>query len=80
MPRLLFARPGEYPFVYLRQRGKERFLVALNPPKRPAAVTIDAAGLGEVRRELGRGVTISKRAGRCKISMGGVSYGIFRLT
>jgi maltose alpha-D-glucosyltransferase/alpha-amylase len=76
----LFARPGEYPFVYLRQRGKERFLVALNPPKRPVAVTIDAAGLGEVRRELGRGVTISQRAGRCKISMGGVSYGIFRLT
>ena len=75
----VFAEPGKYPFVYLRQRRGERFLVALNPPRRPATLTIDAAGLGEMRRQLARGVTISKRGGRCEISMAGVSYGIFRL-
>jgi maltose alpha-D-glucosyltransferase/alpha-amylase len=75
----VFAQPGEYPFVYLRERRGERFLVALNPPKQPVTVTVDAAGLGEMRRELGRGVTISIRGGRCRISMAGVSYAIFRL-
>jgi maltose alpha-D-glucosyltransferase/alpha-amylase len=75
----VFAEPGRYPFVYLRQQGRERFLVALNPPRKPVTVTVDAAGLGEMRRELGRGATISTRGGRCRISMAGVSYGIFRL-
>jgi hypothetical protein len=76
----IFAEPGRYPFVYLRQQRRERFLVALNPPKRPVSVTIDAAGLGEMRSEMARGVTISTRGGRCKISMAGTSYGIFRLS
>jgi maltose alpha-D-glucosyltransferase/alpha-amylase len=75
----LYARPRKYPFVYLRQWRRESFLVALNPPRKPVTVRIDAAGLGEARRELGRGVTISKRGGRLEISMAGVSYGIFRL-
>lgn len=75
----LFAEPGRYPFVYLRQRGRERFLVALNPPRKPVTVSVDADGLGEMRRELGRGVKISVHRGRCRISMAGVSYGIFRL-
>ncbi len=75
----VFAEPGKYPFVYLRQRRGERFLVALNPARKPVTVSIDAAGLGEMRSELGRGATISTRGGRCRISMAGVSYGIFRL-
>ena len=75
----LFAEPWKYPFVYLRQSGRERFLVALNPPKQRVTVTVDATGSGEVRREFGRGVTISARGGRYEISMDGVSYGIFRL-
>jgi maltose alpha-D-glucosyltransferase/alpha-amylase len=75
----LFAEPGKYPFVYLRQSGRERFLVALNPPKRPVAVTVDAPGLAEARPELGRGVKLSARGGRWRVTMDGVSYGIFRL-
>jgi maltose alpha-D-glucosyltransferase/alpha-amylase len=75
----LFAKPGKYPFVYLRQRGREKFVVALNPPKQPVIVSIDAAGLTGLRLELGRGVEISRSRGRWKISMAGVSYGIFRV-
>jgi len=75
----LFAEPGAYPFVYLRRWRRERFLVALNPPKRPVRVSIDAPGPGGAHRELGRGVTVAVRGGRWEISMAGVSYGIFRL-
>jgi maltose alpha-D-glucosyltransferase/alpha-amylase len=75
----VFAEPGRYPFVYLRERRGERFLVALNPPRRPVAVTVDAAGLGEMRSELARGVAVSSRGGRSRISMAGTSYAIFRL-
>jgi len=75
----VFAEPGRYPFVYLRERRGERFLVALNPPRRPVAVTVDATGLGEMRSELGRGVAVSSRGGRSRISMAGASYAIFRL-
>jgi maltose alpha-D-glucosyltransferase/alpha-amylase len=75
----VFAEPGRYPFVYLRERRGERFLVALNPPRRPVAVRLDAAALGEMRPELARGVAVSSRAGRSRISMAGASYGIFRL-
>jgi maltose alpha-D-glucosyltransferase/alpha-amylase len=76
----LFAEPGRYPFVYLRERRRERFLVALNPPRKPVTVSIDAAGLGEVLPEIARGVKVSTRGGRCKISMAGTTYGIFRLS
>jgi maltose alpha-D-glucosyltransferase/alpha-amylase len=75
----VFAEPGRYPFVYLRERRGERFLVALNPPRRPVAVTVDTAALGEMRCELARGVAVSSRSGRSRISMAGASYGIFRL-
>jgi maltose alpha-D-glucosyltransferase/alpha-amylase len=75
----VFAEPGQYPFVYLRQWRREKFLVALNPPKKPVSVTVDAAGLGEMRSEIGRGVTISTRGGRCEISMAGASYGIYKV-
>jgi maltose alpha-D-glucosyltransferase/alpha-amylase len=75
----VFAEPGQYPFVYLRQWRREKFLVALNPPKKPVSVTVDAAGLGELRSEIGRGVTISTRGGRCEISMAGASYGIYKV-
>jgi len=75
----LFAKPAKYPFVYLRQRGREKFLVALNPPKQPVTVSVDAAGLGSLKLELGRGVEASLSRGRCKLSMAGVSYGIFKV-
>jgi maltose alpha-D-glucosyltransferase/alpha-amylase len=75
----VFAEPGRYPFVYLRQWRRERYLVALNPAKKPVTVRVDAAGLGEMHRELGRGVKISTRGGRCEISMAGTSYGIYKV-
>ncbi len=75
----LFAEPRKYPFVYLRERRGERFLVALNPRKRPVTVTVDSVAAGSARRALGRGVSISARGGRLELSMAGVSYGVFRL-
>ena len=43
------------------------------------SVRIDAAGLGEMNPEIGRGVKISTRGGRYEISMAGASYGIYKL-
>jgi maltose alpha-D-glucosyltransferase/alpha-amylase len=74
----LFAEPRRYPFVFLRQWRRQRFVVALNPSRKPVSVSVDVPGSGNVRRELGRGVNVSMRAGRCKLSMDGISYGIFR--
>ncbi|MBW2092905.1 MAG: glycosylase, partial [Deltaproteobacteria bacterium] len=76
----LFARPNKYPFIYLRQRGREKYkyVIALNPSGQPAAASIDAEGLKDLRLEIGRGVTLAPGRKHIKFDMAGVSYGVFR--
>jgi glycosidase len=42
---VVYAKPGRYPFAYLRQSGSERMVVALNPANRPVEVSLPADAL-----------------------------------
>jgi maltose alpha-D-glucosyltransferase/alpha-amylase len=37
----VYAEAGKIPFVFMRQAGDEKILVALNPANRPCEVTLD---------------------------------------
>ncbi|MBW2623254.1 MAG: hypothetical protein JRD68_10140, partial [Deltaproteobacteria bacterium] len=75
----LFAEPNTYPFIYLRQKGREKYLVALNPSARKGSASVEVKGCREIKKELARGVVVTHQAGRLNIDTSGVSYGIFKI-
>ena len=75
----LFAEPNKCPFVFLRQKGREKYLVALNPSNRKCSVSVEIKGLKEARKQLGRGITVSNKSGRLKIDASEVSFGVFKI-
>lgn len=77
---VLAMKPGRCPLVYLRRRGRRRFLVALNPSGREARANLSLPGVEKTDRRLGRGrVELTPTARQCRLLMGPVSYGIFEL-
>jgi len=74
----LYAKAGKYPFVFLRQRADEKFLVAVNPSAEPTTVRVDTAVIRNTMLEIGEGVTITPKGKQTAIAMAGVSHGIFR--
>jgi len=75
----LFAEPDTCPFIYLRQKGREKYLVALNPSDRKSFTSVEVKGCREVTRELARGVVVTQTAGQLNVETSGVSYGIFKI-
>jgi maltose alpha-D-glucosyltransferase/alpha-amylase len=66
-------------FAWLRQAGGERYLVAVNPSNEPAGMSFDALNAGGVRPLLSKGVKARIDGQSLRISMNGVSSGVFRL-
>jgi maltose alpha-D-glucosyltransferase/alpha-amylase len=75
----LYAKQKRYPFVFLRQRGRERFIVAINPSDQRVTATFDYKRLSTIQLELGRGATTTSKGKRIKVSMDGFSYGIYKI-
>ncbi len=77
--RVLHAAQRGGPFVYLRSAGSERFLVAINPSGRSVSATLPAVRLGSPQPVIEHGVKLSEVGRRIRVSMNGVSYGVFRV-
>lgn len=77
--RVLYAKRGRYPFVYMRQRGRERVLAAVNPAGQPVSVALPAAAKRGPELLIARGATLTQSGGRYQLDMKGVSYGIFQV-
>lgn len=75
----LYAKQKRYPFVFLRQRGRERFIVAINPSDQRVTATFDYKRLSTIQLELGRGATTTSKGKRIKVSMDAFSYGIYKI-
>jgi len=75
----LFAKPNKYPFVYLRQKGREKYIVAINPANKPVLALFDSQGLKESELSMGRGSKLSIMPKKTSVTMSGMSYGIFKV-
>jgi glycosidase len=79
--RPLYAKPGPYPFVYLRSLGDESLLVAVNPAEReveaelPSDLSIDLA-----RALWGQDGALRLERGRWRLRLPGVSGGVYRIS
>ena len=81
--QVVYARPGRYPFAYLRQGGGETILVVINPADRAVEVDVPAdavpAGLAVKQTLWGVENGLARSGDGWKISLPGVSAGIYLL-
>lgn len=77
---LLYAEKNKYPLIYLRQAGRERYLVALNPSGQDQTATVALPDPGNPDKKIGRGkIEFVHRDQRTSLLIAPFSYGIFRM-
>ena len=76
----LYAKPKKYPFVYLRSLGEQKIIVAVNPSKTPAKISLHpSVSTSGITPIFAAGAALHARNGKLHLEMKGVSYGIFRV-
>jgi maltose alpha-D-glucosyltransferase/alpha-amylase len=66
-------------FAYLRQSGRERFLIALNPSAEPTLVKINGIKADNLTSQICQGAQACIQGDDIQIKLDGVSYVIFKL-
>jgi glycosidase len=75
----LYAERNKYPFIYRRKLGAETIIVAVNPSKKPVKAKIKPGKVGVHSIPLeAHGSTLEKSKSDWKITMTGISFGIFK--
>jgi len=73
----IFAEKNKYPFVYERSQGSERFWIAINPTDQDLKTKLPATKSVEAIHCTGAELTTDSK--KSVLSMGPVSFGIFRV-
>ncbi len=71
---VLYGERGRYPFVYLREGGGERWVVAVNPSASKASASFALAGASRFDAKAAKGVRLEIAQGCCRAEMEGCSY------
>jgi glycosidase len=74
----LYAAKKQYPFVYMRKKGAERFVVALNPTNRQTCAKIEIAGNPDLTSVAGGGTKVARSGKKTELRMQPLTYEIFR--
>ncbi len=78
---VVYAEPGEYPFVYTRRKGKEQYLIALNPADRPVEIELPAAAVPGNPCSLYGPENALRRSGRgWSLSLAGITGCVYRVS
>ncbi len=75
----LYAKKNQYPFVYMRKKGKNRFLVALNPTSKQHQASVNSLTADNLELLSGGGVELLNETKKLTIKTAPFSYGIFKL-
>ena len=79
--RVVYAEPETCPAVYLRQKGTESILVAVNPGGKPVKVSFGLADAGQYAAVFTScGVKLTEGRGDSTLEMPPVSYAVYRKT
>jgi maltose alpha-D-glucosyltransferase/alpha-amylase len=76
----VYAEAGKLPFIYMRQSGNEKLLVALNPASLPCEVMLDgslSAGLPETL--YGQPEAFEQAGAKWRFHLPGISGGLYQM-
>ena len=77
--KILYAEPTQYPFVYLRENGDDKYIVAINPAKREVAASFNMDSWSKVQKIFGDDVQISKQDEKIVVKMQGITSAVIKL-
>jgi len=77
--RILYAEPYQYPFVYLREKDSEKFLIAVNPTGREVTASFELEGWRKGQKIFGDDVQISKQDDKVALRMEGITSVVINL-
>jgi maltose alpha-D-glucosyltransferase/alpha-amylase len=79
---VLYAKSGKLPFVYTREKGEEKLMIALNPSNQQVSVTLPQATFSAMPEvvDAPENVTISQIDNGWQLTLGSVSGGIFKVS
>ena len=76
--KTVYAEKGRYPLVYLRQKNRQKILVALNPSGTPVSVRLKSNSIKSIPKQLaGSGVQVVRANSSFICRMHKCCYGIF---
>ena len=77
--KILYAAKDKYPFVFLRQKGAEKLLIALNPSGKNVEVDVPLKLEGSTILLGNNKVTQAPSKLGSKLIMEGVSYAVYKV-
>ena len=74
----VYAEAGKLPFVYWRQLGDEKILIAINPADQPCEVTLDLSrSIKKLLPLYGQPDAFKKEGEKWRVTLAGVSAGVY---
>ncbi len=79
---VLYAESGKLPFIYTREKGGQKLMIALNPSNQQVSVTLPAATFSAMPEKVDapNDVTITPSENGWGLSLGPISGGIFKVS
>ena len=78
--KIVYCEPNKYPLIYLRQAGKQKILVAINPSGKSTKTAFQVAGVKSIKNIISTGgVELKNHNNKFTVEMNRISYGIFEL-
>ena len=75
----VYAEAGRLPFVYLRQQGEEKILVAINPANQPCQVSLDLKISAQPEWLYGQADAFRQAGSQGRLQLAGASGAVYRL-
>ncbi|MCF7958246.1 MAG: alpha-glucosidase C-terminal domain-containing protein [Phycisphaerae bacterium] len=76
---VLYAEPGQCPLVYLRKRGRERILIAINPATQPAEAIFASEDIRPGEVLMGSRVDLAEKGPKYHITVPGSAYAVIKV-
>lgn len=77
--RMLYAKDGKSPLVYLRKNNESKYLIALNPSAKSKKVNV-VLKVENSEPALRKGMELKLKSGKASLEMEGRSWGIYKIS
>jgi maltose alpha-D-glucosyltransferase/alpha-amylase len=76
---ILYAKPSQYPLVYLRENSNEKYLVAINPADRLVTANFNVDSFNNSHKVIGHDVEVILEKNKMSLTMDGISFAVLKI-